>query len=286
MFWINPSCKVSGDCESAQGNSVNISVSGNTVTLAVELRNSYLSFLPLWLDVNISFNVSVSTTPNGIAYKGTIDPYPSFELTTTIGGVTRLGPTLREDARGARCLAGFCGTRSFQRASNMFSIAKRFVWNVFRIAIRFVWNLMMAAVVWLPAFLIATQVELYVKEQFQYDNLARLLYDQVFMFVVLGYPAAVASIIFTASSAMVPFAWSRAGGLWTILLSSVLFLSSATLSAVLLAGHEGLVFVFQSLPASLFASLLFGIAVGKQERKPPINDSQIKASKTDNLYTW
>jgi hypothetical protein len=140
----------------------------------------------------------------------------------------------------------------------------------------------MAALLWLPTFLIDTQVELYVKERFQYDNLLRLLYDQAFMFIVLAYPVTVASIIFTASSVMIPFAWFWAGGLWTILFWSGLFFCSVLVAAVCLAGRDGIIFIFlESLPATVFASVLFGMAVGRQNRKPPINDSQIRASKAE-----
>ena len=159
--------------------------------------------------------------------------------------------------------------------------------NVVRIAKSLLWNLTLAAILWLPVFLAGTQVELYVKERFPYSSLDRLVGDQIFMFIILAYPVMVACIIFTACSVMIPFAWFRNGGPWTILFSSGLFFCSVLLSAVWLDGRDGIVFIFlESLPATICASVLFGMVVGRQKRKPPINDSQIKASKADNLHTW
>jgi hypothetical protein len=118
-FQINPTCIAAGSidvCKSAlpigdAGNVVNYSVSGNTVTLSGELKNSWLGAVPSALDVNVSFKISVTTIPGGIpTVQGSIDQFPSFEFTATVGGVTHVGPRFYETR--ATCLS-LCAQRTF-----------------------------------------------------------------------------------------------------------------------------------------------------------------------------
>jgi hypothetical protein len=118
-FQINPTCLAGLQiCRSAlpvgQGNSVKSSVNGNTVNIRTELRNSFLSWVPKAIDIDVSINISVTARPNGAPIiSGSRDPFPSFELTTTVGGTTRFLVQQPESRFGFICLTGICGRDTF-----------------------------------------------------------------------------------------------------------------------------------------------------------------------------
>ncbi len=109
-FQVNPTCAAAVQvCRSAltigQGNIVNVGVRGNTVGLSGAVRNS---FDPFGIGPAIDFNLSITANSGGILARGVIDPFPSFELTRTVGGSTQF--LFRSRESNPICLTGICGS--------------------------------------------------------------------------------------------------------------------------------------------------------------------------------
>lgn len=107
---VNYTCTAVGACVSAypfgEGNTANITIENNILNLTGSFRNPAVGSGP------ITVNLSMAVGP-GSAFSLSITPFPSFELTKTVGGVTSVLVRSPEASVGFWCLTGVCGMRTF-----------------------------------------------------------------------------------------------------------------------------------------------------------------------------
>jgi len=66
------------------------------------------------------------------------------------------------------------------------------------------WNMLVAAVVFLPAFLLAQHIELFVVGALTGKSLLAIFFEAIFMFIILVVPILIASMLFSIAAFVIP----------------------------------------------------------------------------------